>query len=106
MDLNNLDKIQINFEKNSNFDYQKIHIRKTQRNGRKCMTTIEGLADELDKKKITRALKRVFKCNGAIVKDKNDNNNEIIQLSGDQRVNVKDFLITQDIEKDEDVLIH
>lgn len=104
MDLNNLDKAQINFDDKDNFSYQKIHLRKTQRNGRKCMTTVEGLADELDKKKITRALKRVFKCNGAIVKDEKEN--EIIQLSGDQRENVKDFLIEQEIEKEEDVIIH
>ena len=104
MDLNNLDKAQINFDDKDNFSYQKIHLRKTQRNGRKCMTTVEGLADELDKKKITRALKRVFKCNGAIVKDEKEN--EIIQLSGDQRNNVKDFLIEQEIEKEEDVIIH
>ena len=104
MDLNNLDKAQINFDDKDNFSYQKIHLRKTQRNGRKCMTTVEGLADELDKKKITRALKRVFKCNGAIIKDEKEN--EIIQLSGDQRENVKDFLIEQEIEKEEDVIIH
>jgi translation initiation factor 1 len=104
MDLNNLDKTQINFDDKDNFSYQKIHLRKTQRNGRKCMTTVEGLAEELDKKKITRALKRVFKCNGAIVKD--EKQNEIIQLSGDQRINVKDFLIEQQIEKEDDVVIH
>lgn len=104
MDLNNLDKTQINFDDKDNFNYQKIHLRKTQRNGRKCMTTVEGLADELDKKKITRALKRIFKCNGAIVKDEKEN--EIIQLSGDQRNNVKDFLIEQEIEKEEDVVVH
>lgn len=104
MDLNNLNKNQINFDDNNDFNKQKIHIRKTQRNGRKCMTTVEGLADELDKKKITRALKRIFKCNGAIVKDENEN--EIVQLSGDQRDNVKDFFITEEIEKEEDIVIH
>tara|TARA_Y200000002_G_C22684029_1_gene665245 strand:+ start:3810 stop:4124 length:315 start_codon:yes stop_codon:yes gene_type:complete len=104
MDLNNLNNNQIIFEDNDNFNYQKIHIRKTQRNGRKCMTTVEGLADELDKKKITRALKRIFKCNGAIVLD--EKQNEIIQLSGDQRSNIKDFLISEEIEKEEDVIIH
>ena len=104
MDLNNLNKNQIDFGDHDEFTKQKIHIRKTQRNGRKCMTTVEGLADELDLKKITRALKNIFKCNGAIVKDTNEN--EIIQLSGDQRNNVKDFLISEEIEKNDDVIIH
>lgn len=105
MDLNNLDKNNIDFvDKDNEFSTQKIHIRKTQRNGRKCITTIEGLADELDIKKITKALKKVFKCNGAIVKDENEL--EIIQLSGDQRNNVKDFLITEEIEKEETIIVH
>ena len=104
MDLNNLNNNQIDFVDHEEFNKQKIHIRKTQRNGRKCMTTIEGLADELDLKKITRALKRIFKCNGAIVKDTDEN--KIIQLSGDQRENVKDFLVSEEIEKNDDVIIH
>ncbi len=105
MDLNNLDKNNIDFvDKDNDFSTQKIHIRKTQRNGRKCITTVEGLADELDIKKITKALKKVFKCNGAIVKDENEL--EIIQLSGDQRNNVKDFLITEEIEKEETIIVH
>ena len=105
MDLNNLDKNNIDFvDKNNDFSTQKIHIRKTQRNGRKCITTVEGLADELDIKKITKALKKVFKCNGAIVKDENEY--EIIQLSGDQRENVKDFLVSEEIEKEETIIVH
>ena len=104
MDLNNFNNNHIDFGDHEEFNKQKIHIRKTQRNGRKCMTTIEGLADELDLKKITRALKRIFKCNGAIVKDTDEN--KIIQLSGDQRENVKDFLVSEEIEKNDDVIIH
>lgn len=104
MDLNNLNNNQIDFGDHEEFNKQKIHIRKTQRNGRKCMTTVEGLADELDLKKITRALKKIFKCNGAIVKDTDEN--EIIQLSGDQRENIKEFLVSEEIEKNDDVIIH
>ena len=33
-------------------DDEIVHIRKQARNGKKCMTIIEGLADELDTKKI------------------------------------------------------
>ena len=55
MDLNNLDKNNIDFvDKDNEFSTQKIHIRKTQRNGRKCITTVEGLADELDIKKLQK----------------------------------------------------
>lgn len=34
-----------------------IHIRIQQRNGRKTLTTVQGIAPEYDKKKIVRACK-------------------------------------------------
>lgn len=36
-----------------------IHIRVQQRNGRKCITTVQGLPDALDMKKIVKAIKKV-----------------------------------------------
>ena len=39
-------------------DANLIHIRVQQRNGRKCITTIQGLADELDIKRICKAFKK------------------------------------------------
>jgi len=36
-----------------------IHIRIQQRNGRKTLTTVQGLSDDYDKKKIVRACKKV-----------------------------------------------
>ncbi|KAK9377521.1 translation initiation factor SUI1 [Lipomyces chichibuensis] len=70
-----------------------IHIRIQQRNGRKTLTTVQGLPVEYDQKRILRALKKDFACNGTIVKD--DELGEVIQLQGDQRVKVMDFLCTQ-----------
>ena len=69
-------------------DQGKVHIRVQQRNGRKCITLIEGLAEDLDVKRICKAFKKNFSCNGAITKDAD--NGEIIQLSGDQRTNTKE----------------
>jgi translation initiation factor SUI1 len=37
-----------------------VHIRIQQRNGRKTLTTIQGLSAEYDLKKIVRACKKVF----------------------------------------------
>ena len=37
-----------------------IHIRIQQRNGRKTLTTVQGLSDEIDKKKLVRAFKKDF----------------------------------------------
>ena len=104
MDLNNLDKNNLNFDDNNKFSNNKVHLRKSQRNGRKCITIIEGLESDLDIKKITKALKKIFQCNGAIMKDESEN--EIVQLSGDQREKIKDFLVNEEICQLEDIVIH
>lgn len=36
-----------------------IHIRIQQRNGRKTLTTVQGIAEDYDKKKIVRVCKKV-----------------------------------------------
>ncbi|KAG7191428.1 Eukaryotic translation initiation factor eIF-1 [Scheffersomyces spartinae] len=70
-----------------------IHIRIQQRNGRKTLTTVQGVPQEYDLKKILKVLKKDFACNGNIVKD--EELGEVIQLQGDQRVKVSEFLTTQ-----------
>ncbi len=35
-----------------------IHVRVQQRNGRKCITTVQGLSDEVDPKKVIKAVKK------------------------------------------------
>lgn len=51
------------------------------------------MPNEYDLKKILKVLKKDFACNGNIVKD--DDLGEIIQLQGDQRVKVSEFLTGQ-----------
>lgn len=70
-----------------------IHIRIQQRNGRKTLTTVQGLPKEYDMKKILKVIKKDFACNGNIAKD--EDMGEIIQLQGDQRVKVSEFLTSQ-----------
>mmetsp|Transcript_14623 Transcript_14623/g.29111 ORF Transcript_14623/g.29111 Transcript_14623/m.29111 type:complete len:112 (-) Transcript_14623:43-378(-) len=82
----------------------KVHVRVQQRNGRKCITTVQGLAEDLDQKRILKAFKKNFSCNGALVRD--DEMGEIIQLSGDQRAEVRDFLVDQEICHDQQVIVH
>ena len=82
----------------------KVHVRVQQRNGRKCITTIAGLADDLDIKRICKAFKKNFSCNGAVQKDEDDK--EVIQLIGDQRTNVKEFLLDQEICHSDAVVLH
>jgi translation initiation factor 1 len=62
------------------------------------------LASDLDIKKIARALKKTFQCNGSILID--DELGEILQLSGDQRTNVKVFFVDQEICHEDQIVIH
>lgn len=82
----------------------KVHVRVQQRNGRKCITTVAGLADDLDVKRICKAFKKNFSCNGAVQKDEDDG--EVIQLSGDQRTNVMEFLVDQEICVKDEIVLH
>ncbi|OGM45949.1 hypothetical protein ABOM_005260 [Aspergillus bombycis] len=67
-----------------------IHIRIQQRNGRKTLTTVQGLPKKFDQKKILKVIKKKFACNGTIVSD--SEMGEVIQLQGDQRKDVQEFL--------------
>jgi translation initiation factor 1 len=62
----------------------------TERNGRKTLTTVQGLPKKFDQKKILKVIKKKFACNGTIVTD--TEMGEVIQLQGDQRKDVQDFL--------------
>ncbi|KAK8823580.1 hypothetical protein WA577_002499 [Blastocystis sp. JDR] len=82
----------------------RAHIRIQQRNGRKSITTVQGLATDLNLKLILKTWKRSFTCNGAIVDD--EEHGKIIQLQGDQRTNVRDFLVNEEINRKEDIIVH
>lgn len=79
-------------------------MRIQQRNGRKSVTTVQGLPAELDQKKLLKAFKKEFACNGSIVVD--DEMGEVIQLQGDHRAKVQQFLITEKIGNKNTVKVH
>lgn len=81
-----------------------IHIRNQQRNGRKSVTTVQGLGKGYDLKKMVRALKKEFNCNGTVIED--EEHGSIIQLQGDKRSNVKEFLVREGICAAEHIRIH
>ncbi|GAA6000360.1 translation initiation factor eIF1 [Rhodotorula paludigena] len=74
-----------------------IHIRIQQRNGRKTITTLQGLPKEYDPKKLLKAFKKEFACNGSIVDDATMG--QVIQLQGDQRTKIAEILSAEGIEK-------
>uniref|UniRef100_A0A7M4E6N9 Eukaryotic translation initiation factor 1 n=1 Tax=Crocodylus porosus TaxID=8502 RepID=A0A7M4E6N9_CROPO len=93
-----------------------IHIRIQQRNGRKTLTTVQGIADDYDKKKLVKAFKKFkdftcsghfhskFACNGTVIE--HPEYGEVIQLQGDQRKNICQFLIEIGLAKDDQLKVH
>ncbi|KAF5478838.1 protein translation factor SUI1 homolog 1-like [Juglans microcarpa x Juglans regia] len=81
-----------------------VHIRIQQRNGRKSLTTVQGLKKEYSYNKILKDLKKEFCCNGTVVQD--PELGQVIQLQGDQRKNVSTFLVQAGIVKKEHIKIH
>lgn len=84
-----------------------------ERNGRKTLTTVQGLPRKFDPKKILKVVKKKFgqlqytytsdmlqlilnptACNGTIVND--FAMGDVIQLQGDQRKDVQEFLTGKD----------
>lgn len=88
-----------------NFPKQKIHIWLRKRNARKTITTIEGLDQKLDFKKIVKVLKKSCYCGGNIEKD-TDSEALIIHLTGDQRKYVVNFLVNESMSRYDDIVVH
>ena len=72
----------------------KIHIR-TQNMGRKWVTTIDGLDEDLDLERIAKAMKKSLHCSTTVIKDKDEN--EVIQLQGNHSDVLKQWLIEMQI---------
>uniref|UniRef100_A0A6C0AQQ7 SUI1 domain-containing protein n=1 Tax=viral metagenome TaxID=1070528 RepID=A0A6C0AQQ7_9ZZZZ len=101
--FNNTDDLFSLDESENFFNNSKITIAVQKRNGRKCITTVTGMADDLDLKKIVSYFKKTYSCNGSILKD--EKYGEIITFSGDQKENFYNFLIKEEINKSDDIIV-
>lgn len=81
-----------------------IHIRIQQRNGRKTLTTVQGISPEFDFKKIVKIAKKEFACNGTVVD--HPEYGEVIQLQGDQRNHISKFLKETGLAREEQIKVH
>lgn len=88
---------------NNNFFTEKVTISVGKRNGKKCITNVIGMADDLDLKKILSYLKNKYNCNGSIIKD--EQYGEVMTFTGDQKENIYNFLIEEEIYKKEDIIV-
>ncbi|GAA5974064.1 hypothetical protein JCM11641_008239 [Rhodosporidiobolus odoratus] len=105
------EEVEVDVKKTKQADH--IHIRIQQRNGRKTITTLQGVPTEYDPKKLLKAFKKEFACNGSIVEHEEMGKgmffllfqsallcSPVIQLQGDQRQNIFNILIDEGLEKD------
>lgn len=83
---------------------QIVHIRIQQRSGKKVLTTVQGLNEGLNFELLLKAFKREFGCNGNIIED--EDHGKIIQLQGDKRRLVHDFLVNEKISEQNNIVVH
>lgn len=102
MNLNNKNSID-DFDKCN--DKRHVDVRLDQRNGRKCITTIEGLeeTDELKFKDLLSSLKKRFACTGSA---KEEEGKIVIKLTGMQHENVKEYLVKKGFYEEEEITVH
>merc|ERR1712223_180284 len=81
-----------------------VHIRIQQRNGRKTLTTIQGLSSDYDLKKIVRACKKEFACNGTVIE--HPEYGEVLQLQGDQRTKICGWLTKSGLVRSDQLKVH
>lgn len=83
---------------------QIVHIRIQQRSGKKALTTVQGLNEKINFELLLKAFKSEFGCNGNIIED--EEHGKIIQLQGDKRRLVYDFLVNEKISEQKDIVVH
>jgi translation initiation factor 1 len=81
-----------------------IHIRNQQRSGRKSETLVEGIPEIFNLKKIVKYLKKALNCNGCL--RESEEHGTILQLQGDCRQTVEEFLIREGIADKADIRNH
>ena len=85
------------------FETSKVTIVVDKRGGKKCITNVIGMADDLDLKKILSYIKKTHNCSGSIIKD--EKHGEVMTFTGDQKENIYNFLIHEEIYKKEDIIV-
>ncbi|CAL5025313.1 unnamed protein product [Urochloa decumbens] len=81
-----------------------VHLRMQQRNGKKSLTTVQGLSAAYNYGKILRDLKRELCCSGIVVED--EDLGSVIQLQGDHRKAVAAFLVKAGMVSKANVKMH
>jgi translation initiation factor 1 len=111
LNLNKQYPFKDNFEDETNADTIQpkydIHIRNKQRNGKKSITTVEGLNSipEKDLKKYVSFITKKYGVGGTVLKDEKTGD-FILSFNGDIRNKVKTFLIEKLNCEESEIFIH
>jgi len=85
------------------FSKNTVTISVNKRNGKKCVTSVTGMAKDLDLKKILSYIKKTYSCNGSIVV--HEEYGEVMTFTGDQKKNIYDFLIKEEINRKDEITL-
>ncbi len=103
-DINNID-FEDGIEISDNMQLlDTVHIRIQQRNGKKVITIIQGLDAKIPRKVLIKKFKTMYACGGHIAQDAEFG--EVIQLTGDQRLKVRDYLVANGMVEAQNIEIH
>jgi translation initiation factor 1 len=106
-----MDQLNYNFTRELDIDFDngfkksKVHVRLQMRTGKKSLTTISGMdCSKQELELILRPMRKMFNTNGTILKD--DEFGLIIQLQGDMRDRVKEYLVRHEGYESTDIIMH
>jgi translation initiation factor 1 len=105
--INNFNNFDDSVEPDNNNQLQmldNVHIRIQQRTGKKMITIIQGLDSKIPKKELIKKFKTMFACGGNINSD--EEYGDVIQLTGDQRLKVRDYLVDNNVVEADNIEIH
>lgn len=85
-------------------DNFKVHITIQQRTAKKYTTNVSGIPAKYDLPKILKYVKKFYTCGGSIIQDKDGN--DVIQVAGDQRENIRKFFLECDVMDDHHIIMH
>lgn len=95
--------IEFEYFNNDILENSKVTIAVEKRGGKKCITNVIGMSEDLDLHKILSYLKKTYNCSGSIIKD--EKYGDVISLTGDQKENIYNFLVKEEIYSKEDIIV-
>nr|CCC95199.1 unnamed protein product [Trypanosoma congolense IL3000]CCC95201.1 unnamed protein product [Trypanosoma congolense IL3000] len=85
-------------------DAQKVHIRVQQRKGKKFVTSVQGLNQALNFRRINREFQRRWGCNGTVISTPDAG--VVIQLQGNWSDHIRKFLLDEHMATEQNLEIH